>query len=213
MTRVWQVAPALTALGGALFGFLLSSSLAVTPSTQDRGSLELGDSRSEVRIDLEPLLFEVRALGDRIADLAGARVDSSGASQASSAREPVAGIGQATTSEVAQLLARCTTLLERLERRERGSDRGELNLNVEGTSRDTLAALDFTTKDLAKQLTKEHILWTYQQVLDRYGPPDEIYNPQNKTSVVWSYWLKMRNGDTERVAFFFIEGFVSRVDD
>lgn len=213
MTRVWPVAPALTALGGALFGFLLSSSFAVTPSTQELRSLELGDSRPEVRVDLEPLLFEVRALGDRIAELAGARATGSAAPDTNSAREPVTGTGQATTSEVAQLLARCTTLLERLERRERGSDRGELNLEVEGTSRDTLSALDFTIKDLGKQLTKEHILWSYQQVLDRYGPPDEIYNPQNKTSVIWSYWLEMRNGDTNRVAFYFIEGFVSRVDD
>ena len=116
MTRSWPIAPALTALGGVLIGFLLSSSITDVPVPPQPESLELIDEE-----------------------------------------KPDA--------------------------------------------------------DLDDVLTKEHLLWTYQQVLDRYGPPDRIYSVSNNTRVVWRYHLRLKNGTSERIVFSFLDGFVSSVDD
>ncbi len=213
MPSPWPLAPALTAFGGALVGFVLASaSAAPTPSFDPSpATLEVPQGADP---NLEALLAEVRALGDRIEGLARARGGPASAAATDSERTALATETHAgpETADVARLLERCTTLLERLEQRTaNGSGPARLAPAAATASRAPLEALDFADRDLDQQLTKQHRLSGYQQVLDRYGTPDNVRNMANSIQVSWVYNIELRNGDTFDITFVFIDGMVSRV--
>ena len=214
MPSPWPLAPALTALGGAVVGFVLASASAASPpASLDPTPLPLAVSQG-ADPNLEALLAEVRALGDRIEGLAHGRGTPPNAGAASSERTALATETDETapTADVARLLERCTTLLERLEQRTAtGSGPAPLAPAPATASRAALEGLDTTDRELNARLSKQHRLSGYQQVLDRYGTPDNVWNSANSIKVHWGYDIELRNGDTFDVTFEFIDGMVSRV--
>ncbi len=58
-----------------------------------------------------------------------------------------------------------------------------------------------------QELSRDHRFWTYQQVLDRYGPPDEVNG-----SGQWLYMLPLADGERS-LTFTFVQGYVANVYD
>ncbi len=56
---------------------------------------------------------------------------------------------------------------------------------------------------------EEHRLMTYQQVIDRYGPPDGLTVMDNG-QVYWSYSIELPGGSMVSRSFFFYDGMVMR---
>ena len=214
MPSPWPLAPALTALGGAVVGFVLASATAAPPpSSLDSAPAPLAAAQN-ADPNLEALLGEVRALGDRIEGLARGRQGPGSDASTDSERTALATETHASseTADVARLLERCTTLLERLEQRAAtGAGPARLAPAPATATRAPLEALDVTDRGLDAQLTEQHRLSGYQQVLDRYGTPDNVWNMANSIQVSWAYNIELRNGDTFDITFVFIDGMVSRV--
>lgn len=214
MPSPWPLAPALTALGGALVGFVLASASAGSPPPSFTPSPEALVVPQGADPNLAALLVEVRALGDRIEGLAHGRGALPAAGPVPSERTALPTSTDETTEtvELARLLERCTTLLERLEQRTAtGAGPARLAPAPATASRASLKGLDFSDRELDARLTKQHRLSGYQQVLDRYGTPDNVWNSSNSIKVSWGYDVELPNGDTFDITFEFIDGMVSQV--
>lgn len=208
MNRSPSVFPALFALAGVLLGFALGA-LSCGPGP-GVGTPPIGPALSPPGADPDfaALLREVRALGDRIAELAAAR-PTTAVPAATPERAPVEGTGQVTTTELSQLLERCAGLVERLERRTGGTERRDLTLVIPGATKKRFNEYNRHEDDAEDRFSSDHLLWSYQQVLDRYGTPDSI-STMDKGRVYWRYDLVLSNGDEETTSFYFTDGLVMR---
>lgn len=213
MNRNASLAPVAYVLVGSLAGFGLANLVrppAVTPDPVGLSSTDAGIGQSP---QLEAILSELRKLSGDL-ELAAGRSLRSGApavmpSNGSSRRTP-ADEGEPTVSELTELLARCTTLLERVERGTARSRLQELQLDPPNTSRDALVQFD-RSDDATQAFTRDHILWTYQQVLDKYGKPDQVYSGEQ--GVGWYYEVNHTSGGLVGITFQFMDGLLVGVYD
>ena len=210
MTRQTAFLPVLIALAGTVLGFVLGiqscgagASSGSAASSREQ-ALAPGDS-SDL---LAPLLAEVRALGDRMAELVRARPGGPAPTSALKLANEDAGEG-VDVSEVTRLLERCTTLIERLERRTQSGGGGALQLvNPLADPKGMLLYLD-DEEGVEERFTRDHLLLSYQQVLDRYGQPDVI-NATGNGQARWLWELQLPGGDTDYWTLYFLDGRVSR---
>jgi len=149
----------------------------------------------------------MRALGDRIVSLQS--TPSRPASPVtSSERVPVGDgtvpAGGEPTEAVVQLLERCTALLEKLDRRVGSGSRRELSEAPATASREPLSQYRRGNDEKEAKFTKDHLMLSYQQIIDRYGKPDHYYPGDNGTRA-WQYGT--RKG--ARWTFTFTDGLVS----
>ncbi len=211
MTPKESALPVSIALVGALLGFFLASSKQCPHPHGASDSVALTPAAGGT--DLAPLLDELRALGDRIVSLqAGAvmpRVPS-----VTTDRVSVAASSDAATNEPAEaivlLLDRCTALVERLERKVNSGPQLDLSQPPPTASAQSLKQYDDSPGHGEKEFTGDHLMWSYQQVLERYGKPSEFY--RNSGGVIrWAYETD-EGVDGRTRSFIFVDGFVSRCD-
>ncbi len=213
MNRNASLAPIAYVLVGSLAGFGLANLVrppAAAPPPEGLSSDDAGAGQSR---QLGAILEELRSLSGDLA-LAAAASPRRGASarqpsDGSSRRTP-AGDDEPTASGMQELLARCTTLLERVERGTAQTRLQALRLDPPDTSRDALVQFD-RTGDARQAFSRDHILWTYQQVLDQYGKPDEVYSGEQ--GVGWYYEVNHTSGGLLGITFQFMDGLLVGVYD
>ena len=208
-----SLAPFAYVLVGSLAGFGLANLVSPPAAAPVPVGLSSSDAGGGQSPQLEAILTELRKLSGEL-EFAGSRSLRSGGpavtpSDASSRRTP-AGEGEPTASEMTELLARCTTLLERVERSTTRSRLQELELEPAGTSRDALVQFD-RSGDATAAFRRDHILWTYQQVLDKYGKPDQVYSGEQ--GVGWYYEVNHTSGGLVGITFQFMDGLLVGVYD
>ena len=209
MARSPAVFPALITLAAVLFGFILgavSCGSALGPSAPP---IEAALSPPGEDPNLAALLREVRALGDRISAIAVAR-PTAPASEPASSRTPVEGSEMVTVTELSRLLEHCTALVERLEQRTRGEERRDLSRVTPSASRERF--IDYSRgADAYVRITRDHLLWSYQQILDRYGLPDGI-STDSHGGIYWRYVVTFPGSAENTMSFLFADGLVIRGD-
>jgi len=208
MNRSQALIPAVIALGGVLMGFALGAlSCGPGPST---GARPLGAALSPPTADpnLEALLEEVRALGERISELVAAR-PMTAPSAATPSHTPTERVDAAPTAEITRVLDRCAELVERLERRTKAPGHRELSLGTPGASREKFLEYDLSAPDTDNQLHRDHLLLSYQQILDRYGAPDSVSSSKDG-SVFWLYSNVAAGRTATTWHFTFLDGLVMR---
>ena len=113
----------------------------------------------------------------------------------SSQRSVATASGDSTLSELAVALKEL-----REELQHRGSATSPVNLPVPKLppedQRAWLTPLPADVKDQDRAYTRQHLFWTEQQILDRYGLPDMI-NPGRGDTTLWFY----RDPDAEKRSF------------
>lgn len=207
MSKLASLIPALNVLIGTLCGIAIATLWQPTPTATSPAALDPGLDAGVEGERLSAILSELRSIDDR---LALPQVTSAPeASRTSYAREPV--IDDDTTNpEIATLLQRCTTLIERLERAS-SSGRQSLAPAPASASRKGLAEQEGIGRDELEQFARGHYLWSYQQVLDRYGMPDKIWTRQDG-GMTWNYQVEGRLEENDW-QFRFSDGVIIAVDD
>ncbi len=197
--------PAVLALVGTLVGYGIaeaSRAPGVSPASPPALTKPVAPG-SAARSDDSALVLELRALGDRI-EAALAR--------GGDARAPVVGATEADTDRVVALLERCTTLIERLERAESSALPRAL-VAPKAADRSALsrppADGDSERAQWLRELKARHLFWSYQDVLDAYGPPDSI-NGDEDGYVQWRYLFEEPGAEQQSVHFYFYDGLVGR---
>ena len=215
MTPKNSVLPVTIALAGTLLGFFLGASARAAEApgaARPTSGGELWPTADDTSQDR--LIAELRTLGDRIVALHQLPATGGGSvvpqeREAVSQRQVVAPPGPA--ADITQLLDRCTTLLERLERRVAQDGESRLSLTTPRATREDLLQYDEAVEGAGDQFQEDHVLWGYQQVLDRYGKPDSV-SVQQDGSVRWYYELfSAESLKQERgYRFYFSDGLLVR---
>jgi hypothetical protein len=184
-------------LGGIVVAWMVSRSV---PAGGSVAGTSVG--QAELAGVLRELVDEVARLG-RVETLVRA-----------SEREPAAGEPPGTSlgggDEAARVVAALDRLTEALAsapaRAATGAGGGNAPLVMPpaGSRKDALAALVGREWD---QLSREHRFWTFQQVLDRYGPPDEVTNGGQ-----WLYHYPDNKGASyQTFSFQFADGYLTNI--
>lgn len=206
MPKIQVIVSIVSVLLGTLFGFAIAS------ASQPEASIETAKALNPVERtvgedpNLAAILRELRGIGDRL--VANSRTPSS-PGESSSAREVVVPEGT-NYEEVTTILDRCTTLMERLERRTASSSRGSMTTAPTTYSRKALANMGDIEYEALKAFTHEHLLLGYQQILDQYGKPDQVYHREGQ--VTWYYEI-VGPTDTRSWEFRFADGMLISIDD
>lgn len=183
MSKLASLVPALNVLIGTLCGIAIASFWQPVTVDSKPAALDPAPGNQGADPNLAAILGELRSISDRLA-LPRAKLAAS-PTQPASSREPVVDDGT-TSTEVTTLLERCTTLIERLERRTSspGAERALIPA-PRGSARRTLAQLTRLNEEELASFSREHMFWTYQQVLDHFGQPNEIWTED--AAVTWYY--------------------------
>jgi len=184
---------------GAFGGWLLGASAATATSSDhpDRSSADGDRAPGE-------LVLLVRQIADELHQL---RTAQSAAPTASPARETVtdATPGAATPpfapgDRLAAALDRLATLLE--QRPASGSSPAPPSMSASAAPRPDNIAAAFRLERESR--ARAHFFWTYQRMLDHYGPPERMESSSSGT-LIWIY----RDASSEReMGFVFFDGFV-----
>lgn len=189
-----------TAAGAAIFGFLVGDRGGASAPPLSSTSLDAPDS-------LEPLIEEIRKLAGLMSERA----------RPSPVRETAnrTALGETENGvnapDMVELLERCAALIERMEQRGSASagQTSPLFLNSpSATSENFLQYLD--TDEGLQTFNEEHQLWNFQQVLDRYGRPDEIR--ANNSTLIWTYKRVRPDGFEDGWNLLFANGFVFKTE-
>jgi hypothetical protein len=176
---------------------LLTSSAFHAHSTDAAGRLLGGEPLSTPSQDSElvNVLGSLRAELSRLNDhlLRGSQTPSSGSTERR--REPDA------NSEVLGELRELTSVLKSLSARMATSP-GTSSFDLRPPALDAKRPpVPVTAPERQEDFERIHLFWTYQQVLDRYGRPDEIQPRENAQS-----WWYRESGRV--IGFTFSQGFV-----
>lgn len=197
--------PAAFALVGTLVGYGIAEASRdpVAPPASPPALSKPVAPGSAAPTDDGALVLELRALGDRI-EAAVAR--------GGDARAPVVGAAEADTDRIVALLERCTTLIERLERAENSALPRAL-VTPEPADRSALSrpplSNDPGKTEWLREFKARHLFWSYQDVLEAYGPPDTI-NGDEDGYVQWTYLFREPGAERQSVHFIFYDGLVGR---
>lgn len=189
-----------TAVGAAIFGFLVGDR--ESEPAPPRSTLSQAEPES-----LQPLLEEIRKLGGLMSVLARP------AAVRETADRTALGDGEeiASAPDMVELLERCSALIERMEQRGSTSASQTNSLFFDSPSATSENLNQFPeTLEGEKAFLAKHQLWSFQQVLDRYGRPNEINVHDNE--IVWRYMVTRPEGETVGWNFIFVEGLVYRTD-
>lgn len=208
MPRSSSLVPAAFALAGTLIGFGIATASrgdAAVPAADL--ALQPAKEGSGTDAAIAQLSEEIHWLGQHIASLAGARAGAT--TGATNAREPLVPDSESGATHIVALLERCTTLIERLERGAAGGRPADLVVDNPAASRASLEELDFEAEDFAARVSKQHLLWGCQRVLDAYGAPDMIWSDEK--GVVWAYRIEREAGDSVLMQFRCVDHYVKEV--
>ena len=118
-------------------------------------------------------------------------------------REPAGNAAQGNADEIHLLVEELRSLVRSAPDRRApvsGARTPELVLPPPGLRpRAAPRVIDLEEGGNMEQVNREHILWTYQDLLDAYGRPDEI--SQDGNGLEWLY-----QGDGYRTRFYFADG-------
>ena len=182
---------------GGLLGGLLGSALFASRSTPTGG---VGVAERVLTTTDESLSAAIEALTREL------RVRDVPAVVDGGEREVVRADGTTAPTDFGEVVAAMDRLTRALERSPAGGATGgvgvtPLVLPGPGNRPDQLAQL--VGRDW-QELSREYRLWTYQQVLDRFGRPDEI------SSGAWLYRL-VQGGQGHTFTFNFQDGYLTNV--
>ena len=126
----------------------------------------------------------------------------------SAPREALRDDGSTVSADLADVVTALERLTTALERSPAAGGGGigvtPLALPATGARPDRLS--QFVGRDW-KDFSREYRLWTYQQVLDHFGKPDEIQG-----GGTWLYELQ-QGGDTRVYTFKFVDGYLAAIYD
>lgn len=190
------VALLLGGLAGGLLGSLLAQP-APAPAIAPASSGASAPLDPALARAIQELAREVRLLGS-----------SSAAAAPEPGRTPVGG-EPAESHDSGDLIAALDRLTRALQASQSRASPGGIGITplilpAGGKRLDALATL--ARRDWEVN-SREHRFWTYQQVLDRYGPPDEVTGDGK-----WLYTLALAEGERS-LTFVFVDGYVANVYD
>jgi len=185
-------------LGGIVGAWMVSRSVPVGGGAAQASP---GESAELARV--------LRELVDEVARLGRAEPLVRGSERAPAIREPGgAPLADADAAErVVAALDRLTEALASAPARAAtgaGGGNAPLVMPPAGSRKDALAALVGREWD---ELSREHRFWTFQQVLDRFGPPHEV-----TTGGQWLYYYPdAKSPNAHHFTFHFSDGYLANI--
>lgn len=212
MTRQTALIPTLIALVGVLLGYILgvlSAEGRIGPGKSNVAGPTEALSPFPEEGQLDSLLVELRTLGDRIESLTRLPLVSAAGTKTNptpSRRE----ISERPPTELTDLLTRLTEEVSRIGLRSQPGLAAELQLSPSQSSPKALLRYDESRGTEAnKKFTQDHLLLTYQQVLNLYGKPSTVSRGTNGI-VYWNYSVEKPTGGYGDWSLRFTDGRVMR---
>lgn len=196
MKQVLQVAFSLS-LGAALgAGFLAVLVRSTPPPPLDPGGHE------SLAKAIAELSASVRALEERVGSL-----------QVPAPPEPTSraatGVPPGSSQSLERTMGDLVSKLDLLQSAVAARSSPQRPLAIQAARAPDIAALQDVRSRGHAERGREHAMWTYQEVLECYGRPDEVGVYGDSLTIQWIYTLP----DNRQVRFRFVQGYVIWVND